>query len=131
MQISSALQQFSTNLIIAFKPQLVQSYALEDYSRTREMLFMMSKTAFALLYMLSVPLMLNMDYILHLWLGSDVPEYTVILSNLVIITVLINCLHTPIVQVIHATGKIKSFQIGTSMIICACLLYTSDAADEL
>ena len=120
-QISSALQQFSTNLIIAFKPQLVQSYAVEDYPRTREMLFMMSKTAFALLYMLSVPLMLNMDYILYLWLGSDVPEYTVILSNLVIITVLINCLHTPIVQVIHATGKIKSFQIRTSMIICAVI----------
>lgn len=120
-QISSALQQFSTNLIIAFKPQLVQSYAVGEYSRTREMLFMMSKTAFALLYMLTVPLILNMNYILHLWLGADVPDYTVILSNLVIITVLINCLHTPIVQVIHATGNIRSFQIGTSVIICAII----------
>lgn len=120
-QISSALQQFSTNLIIAFKPQLVQSYAIENYDRTREMLFMMTKTAFALLYMLSVPLIFNMDYILQLWLGSDIPEYTSTLSNLVIITVLINCLHTPIVQVIHATGKIKTFQVGTSVIVCSII----------
>lgn len=120
-QISSALQQFSTNLIIAFKPQLVQSYAVENYARTRDMFYMMSKTAFALIYMLSLPLILNMNYILHLWLGSDVPEYTIILSNLIIITILINCLHTPIVQVIHATGNIKSFQIGTSLIICAII----------
>lgn len=120
-QISSALQQFSTNLIVAFRPQLVHSYAIGNYNRTREMLFIMSKTVFALLYMLSVPLILNMNYILHLWLGSDVPEYSVVFSNLVVITVLINCFHTPVVQVIHATGNVKYFQIGTSLIICAII----------
>lgn len=120
-QISAALQQFSTNLIIAFKPQLVHSYAMENYARTKEMFFMMSKTAYSLLLMMSVPLMLNMNYILHLWLGNDVPDYTVVLSNLVILTVLINCLHTPITQVIHATGKIKAFNITTSIIVCSII----------
>ncbi len=116
-QISSALQQFSTNLILAFKPQLVQSYATGDLARTRNMFFLMSKTSYALLLTLAVPLIININFILKIWLGNDVPEHTAVLSILVIVTVMINCLHTPIVQVIQATGIIKKFQIGTSLII--------------
>lgn len=77
----------------------------------------MSKTSYTLLLTLAVPLIININFVLRLWLGGEVPEHTAILSILVIISVMINCLHTPITQVIHATGVIKQFQIGTSLII--------------
>ncbi len=120
-QISSALQQFSTNLILAFKPQLVQSYASSDLKRTTAMFFMMSKTAFALLIMLACPIILNIDFILKIWLGKTIPDYTSIFAILTVISVAINCLHTPVVQVIHAVGNIRAFSTATCLVISSII----------
>lgn len=120
-QISFALQSFSSNLIIAFKPQLVHSYSKCNYQRTTELFFMMSKSSYALLYMLAVPIIINIDFILHLWLGNEVPEQTSIFTILVIVAMLVNCLHTPITQLIHATGQLKTFQIVITLIMCSII----------
>lgn len=120
-QVSSALAYFSGNLVLAFKPQLTQSYASGDYTRTRYLLYLMTKMSYALVYTLSIPIIFEIDYILRLWLGTDVPEYTSSFSILVIISVLLGCFHTPLAQVIHATGKIRKFQIVTSMVITSIL----------
>lgn len=120
-QVSSALAYFSGNLVLAFKPQLTQSYAKGDYVRTRYLLYLMTRMSFALVYTLSIPIIFEIDYILNLWLGNDVPEYTASFSILVIISVLLGCFHTPLVQVIHATGKIQKFQIVTSIVITSIL----------
>lgn len=81
----------------------------------------MTRMSYALVYTLSIPVILEIDCILNLWLGDDVPEYTASFSILVIISVLIGCFHTPLVQVVHATGKIRFFQIITSLIITSIL----------
>lgn len=120
-QVSSALSYFSANLILAFKPQLTQSYASRDLGRTCYLLFLMTRLSYALVYTLSIPVILEIDYILNLWLGNDIPEYTSSFSVLIIISVLIACFHTPLVQIIHATGKMRSFQIITSIVITSIL----------
>lgn len=118
-QISAAFQQFALNLILAFKPQLVQSYAKNDYNRTTHLFFLMTKISYALIYTLAVPLFLYINYILHLWLGTEIPEYTPSLSILSVVIVLLGVFNTPIVQLFQATGKIRNFQIITSLIICS------------
>lgn len=123
-QISSALAYFSGNLVLAFKPQLTHSYASGNYRQTRYLLYLMTRMSYALVYTLSVPVILEINYILNLWLGDDAPEYTASFSILVIISVLIGCFHTPLVQVVHATGKIRLFQIITSVIITSILPVT-------
>lgn len=120
-QVSSALAYFSGNLILAFKPQLTQSYAAMDYKRTEYLWFLMTRLSYALVFTLSIPVMFEIDYILNVWLGNNVPNYTATFSVLVIITVLLGCFHTPIVQIIHATGKMRKFQIATSAIIISVL----------
>ena len=120
-QISSALAYFSGNLVLAFKPQLTQSYASGNYRQTCYLLYLMTRMSYALVYTLSIPVILEIDCILNLWLGDDVPEYTASFSILVIISVLIGCFHTPLAQVVHATGKIRFFQIITSLIITSIL----------
>ncbi len=120
-QVSGALQTFTSNIVIAFKPQLTQSYAREEYLSTKKLFFVMSKVSYALVLVLGVPVILEMNYILCLWLGEGIPEYTVSFSRLTILSMLISVLHTPIVQVVHATGKIKKFQILTSLMILSIL----------
>ena len=117
-QIQNAIQGFSNNIVTAFRPQLVQSYASGNYDRVRSMFFSLSKISFTLLFMLSVPVIIELNYILHLWLGEIVPEYTIPFTTLVLANMLLSSLHTPLVQIIHASGKMKKFQITTSLIIC-------------
>lgn len=120
-QVSGALQTFTSNIIIAFKPQLIQSYAREDYARTQQLFFEMSKVSYVLVLIFSVPLILEMQYILDIWLGGTVPAYTLSFSRLSVVSILISIFHIPIVQIMHATGKVKKFQLYTSVVILAIL----------
>lgn len=115
-QIMNAINGFSHNICTAFKPQLVQSYAQDDFGRTRELLFSMSKYAFVLLAALSIPLILNLDYVLSLWLKDDIPAYTQSFTILVLIDMVLSSLNTPLTLVALATGKIRQFQIVRSII---------------
>lgn len=115
-QVNSAISGFSSNIYTAFGPQLVNSYAGGEYDRTRKIMFTESKVCFALIALIMTPLVFEMDYLLHLWLGDAVPEHTAIFSILVLIDSLICTLNTPCTQVIQATGKIKKYQIGSAIV---------------
>ena len=119
--VMSGVQGFQANIVIAFRPQLVQSYASGDNNRVLRLFYTLSKVSFILLAMLSLPLIIEVDYVLHLWLGNDIPAYTSAFTILVLINMIINSLNTPISQIVHATGNMRNYQIGTSIIVCTIL----------
>ena len=61
--------------------------------------------------------MINIDYLLQLWLGT-VPEYTSQFLMLALIAALIDVMARPLVTALQATGRIKVFQI----VICIIML---------
>ena len=115
-QVSGALQGFVSTLSMASKPQMVQSYATGDSTRTLKLMYTMSKLSFVFLFVLSVPIMLNIDYILNIWLGDIVPEHTANFVVLVIITNFMNNLNAPISNVVYATGMMKKYELTFSII---------------
>lgn len=123
-QINGAINGFSANLATAFRPQIVNAYANNDYRRTTQMMFIESKVCFALLALLMTPIILEIEYLLKIWLGNSVPEYTNIFAILVLIDSLICTLNTPCTQVAFAIGDLKKYQIITS-IVNLCLLPAS------
>lgn len=115
-QVSSALQGFVSNLSVAAKPQMVQSYAIGESYRTINLMYITSKMNFIFLFVLSVPIMLNIDYILNIWLGDMVPMHA---SNFVILIVVINFVNnfnSPLSNIVYATGKMKNYEIVFSTI---------------
>lgn len=121
-QVMNALQGFSANIVVAFRPQLVQSYAANNFDRVRSIFFSESKISYIFLLTLTTPVILELKYILNLWLGADmVPDYTVTFTILVLANMLISALHGPMTQIAHASGKMKVFQIVISAIICAII----------
>ena len=120
-QISSAIQTFSMNLVTAFKPQLTQSYAVGDYRRTEQLMCVMSKMSYILMSILAIPVLVEMDYVLRIWLGDTIPEYTDVFAILTIVAMMIGVLNTPITQVVHSVGNIKLYEIITSVVIFAIL----------
>ena len=120
-QVNGAINGFSANLATAFRPQLVNSYAQKNYARTRRLFFWESKVCFALMAVLMIPVAVEIDYLLCLWLGDIVPEYTNIFAVLVLFDSLICTLNTPCTQVAYAVGNLKKYQIITA-IVNLCLL---------
>ena len=120
-QVQSAIQGFSGNIVVAFRPQMIQSYAAGEHERVCSLFFSLSKISYLMLFMLSVPVAFEVDYILKLWLGSAVPDNTSIFTILVLANMVLLSLHTPIVTIIHATGKMTKFQIVTGIIVCSIL----------
>ena len=121
MMIGSAIQGFQSNIVISFRPQTVQSYAEGDFCRVKSLMFSLSKISFFMLYMLSMPVIIELPYILNFWLGNVVPDYTISFTVLILIIMVISSLNTPLSQVVHATGMMKSYQIGTSVVIFSIL----------
>ena len=119
--IMSAIQGFQGNIVVAFRPQLVQSYSSGDYKRVTNLFYSLSKVSYVMLAMLSIPVIIELDYILHLWLGETVPDYTKSFTILVLVNMVISALNTPVSQVVHATGRMKNYQIATSFIVCLIL----------
>lgn len=118
-QIMTALQSFSLNIVAAFRPQLVDSYASGNYDRTRNIMFAESKICYTLMYVIAVPLVIELDFVLSKWLGPNVPEYTRQFTILVLAIMTVSTLNTPLTQTVHASGKLKSYMIVTSSITCA------------
>lgn len=111
MQVTNAVEGFRTNLFTAFNPQLVKSYADGNVTRTRQLMYGMSKIAFVLVFMISMPLVIELNYVLGLWLGNDVPEYTAMFTVFLIVNMLITVFNVPLTTAVGATGRIRKYSI--------------------
>ncbi len=120
-QIEGSLNGFAANITTAFRPQLVESYAINNLQRTQNMMFKMSKYCYVMLYVLAVPIAIELQYILNLWLKGVIPEYTIIFTYLILINMLLGGLNMPISQTVQATGIVKYYHIIRSIIVASTL----------
>lgn len=113
---SGALNGFSNNIAMAFRPQLVGSYSLGNTKRTFSLLLTQSKICYCLVLMLAIPVILEIDLLLNVWLGKSVPQNTNLFAVLVILDSLVGVLNAPVTQVVYATGNVKAYQIGSAIV---------------
>lgn len=117
VQVQHIINNFSTNFQMALNPQLTKSYAQEDYGRMHTLLVASSKFSVFLMVFICLPLSLEAGQVLKWWLG-EYPDHTVSFLRLVLATSILFCLSNPILTSVHATGKLKKFQIieGTMLL---------------
>lgn len=104
---SSLVQSFQT----AFAPQITKSYAQKDFDYLLKLVYSVSKFSFYLMLVLAAPVLMQTEYMLGLWLGDNVPEYSIIFTKIVLVIGLVETLSSPIVNIIYASGRIKKFQL--------------------
>lgn len=110
-QVYNAVQGFVNSIGMAVKPQLIQSFAGGDEQRSLRLMYGTSKLSFFILYVMAVPIILEIDYILNLWLGDAVPNYTNFFVSIILVTTFVNNLNANLSNIVHATGKMKTFQL--------------------
>ena len=113
MQVNPAVYQFVSNFQTAFNPQIIKSYVAKNYDYFMRLLFQTSKASFFLLFFFVLPLYLNADFVLQLWL-KNVPEYTVVFTRIILLVSLLEAISGPLWMSIQATGNIKKFQLIAS-----------------
>lgn len=116
VQVSGALTSFVSNFQMAANPQIVKSYAQGDMVGMRKLIYDSSKFSFLLLSMLSIPFYLECEAILTIWLKT-VPDYAVIFTRLVLISMLVDALSGTLVYGALATGKIRNYQLSLSLLL--------------
>lgn len=120
-QVSAAIDSFTQNIAIAFRPQLIQSYSNGEETRVRQLMFSMSKVNYFLHIILMLPLILELNFVLNLWLGPNFPDFTIAFTSLILVARTIDSLHGPISLVMVASGKIKRIKIASAVIICSII----------
>ena len=121
-QINSAIMSFVRNISVASKPQMIQSFAEGNTKRSLNITYTISKFSFIACLLFILPVCLEMDFILKVWLGADaVPENTRIFAIWVLLTSLICTLDTPITTLVHATGNIRNYHIVSTLITLIAL----------
>jgi len=109
-QVSNTVVQFTNNITTAISPQITKSYAKNDFDYLHSLIFRSVKFMYFLVFALSIPLILNMDFILSLWLKT-VPPFAVVLCQWILVYNLICTFNNAINISIIATAKIKKLQI--------------------
>lgn len=104
MQVQGAVMNFGNNILIATRPQIVKTYAVGECENSCYLVYNTAKFTFLLLLVLSLPLILEIDYILALWLGT-VPEYTALFCQCTLIFNLFMIMSSAVMSGIYATGK--------------------------
>jgi len=122
-QVSNGITQFANNFFAAVNPQITKSYARGDMEYLHSLLFRSIKFSFLTSFAIVVPFVLNMDFILHLWLKT-VPEYAVIFCQIRLMDWCLCMLFIPCSFSITATGKVKKFLMVDSLLTMHHLIFT-------
>lgn len=124
VQVQSAVSQFANSFQVAINPQITKSYAQHDLIQMHKLVFRSSKFTFILLFVMSLPIFMETNFILTLWL-KIVPEWSVEFLRLMLCIIIIDAVANPFMVSVAATGKVKLYQsiIGGTMILIVPTAY--------
>ena len=109
-KVNVVVSGFAQNFTTALNPQIIKSYASNDFLYMFKLMDKGIRLSFFLLMAVAFPLLFNTQYILGLWL-VEVPQHTVAFVQLILISSLVEIISNPLITIMLATGKIKKYQI--------------------
>lgn len=109
-QVESAVMMFVRNFTTALNPQITKYYANGDKENMFLLMCRGTKFTYFLTLLMVLPLFLETEYVLQLWL-KEVPTHTVIFVQLSIIGSIINNIGNTCYTACQATGNIKRYSI--------------------
>ncbi len=118
LQVSGCVNILSSNFNVGLYPPIIKEYAAGKKEEMFQLIFSGSKMCFFLMWILCLPLYLEMDYILKLWLKT-LPEDVILFARLSLVESLILSVSMPLITAARAPGKMKAYELilGTLQIL--------------
>lgn len=110
MQINGIISRFISNFTIALNPQIIKEYAANNLQRMYKLIFTGTRFSYYLFMFLSIPVFLEIETILQIWLG-EIPAGTILFARLVLILSLSDIISQSLIVAQSASGKIRNYQI--------------------
>lgn len=108
--VQGAMSAFTSNVMTAFRPQIIKSYASGEKSEMIRLIYMACRLMFVLLLFFSLPILVETEYVLQLWL-KQVPEYAAHFTRFTILLLYFSNLSWCLVIGAHASGDIKAINL--------------------
>lgn len=108
--VSVKVVTFSGNFNRGLYPPIIKAYAANDKGEMFSLIFNGSKITFYLMWLLALPLFLEMDVILTLWL-KEPPADAVLFTRLALIEGIIMSVSLPLATAARAPGKMKLYEL--------------------
>lgn len=115
MQVSNYIKIFSSNFNTGLYPSIIKTYAADDREEMFSLVFNGCKITFFLMWIFALPLFMEMDYVLTLWLKTP-PEQVVLFTRLALLEVLIDTICLPIMTAARAPGKMMWYEISLGIV---------------
>ena len=122
LQVYTAVYAFVTNFQTAFGPFQMKTFHADSVVSNEQKLFELTRFSFYILAIMAIPIMYATDEILHLWLGENVPAYTVPFTRIVLLMGIFEALSNPLINNIYAAGRIMALQILVFLINISVLI---------
>ncbi len=116
VQINAGINGFVSNILTPVRPQVIQSYAKGEIDRALRLTYSISKFSLVFLYMLSLPVCLEIEYVLKLWLGANVPKHTSTFVLIILMTSAVLIMMGAMATLVHASGEMRKYQLYGSVV---------------
>lgn len=110
INITSKVSAFSNNFMAGLNPPIIKAYAANKMDEFYNLIYDGSRISFFLMWVISLPLILEMDFILGLWL-KEPPQYSSLFTALSLGEVLILSISMPLASAARAPGKMKNYEL--------------------
>lgn len=111
-QVERAVSLFVHNFYTAVRPQITKRYSAGNFKDMFDLVFSSSRYCYYLVFVLGIPILIQTEYILQLWLG-EAPAMSVLFTRLVLIAAVVESLSYPLDTAVMSTGRIKAYQFIT------------------
>jgi O-antigen/teichoic acid export membrane protein len=119
MQTNVFASKFNTGLY----PPIIKSYANEDKTELFNLLYFGSKFTFFLMWLFTLPLIIELETVLNIWL-VDVPQETYLFTRLALIEALLLSVSLPIATAARAPGDMKQYELSLGGIQFLIMLFS-------
>jgi O-antigen/teichoic acid export membrane protein len=115
LSINGHIGVFANNFNTSLYPPIIKSYSNNTKSEMFSLIINGSKLTFFLMWIIALPLIIEMKMILNIWL-KNVPPFAVLFTQLSIVESLILSLSLPLATAARAPGKMKTYELTLGII---------------
>lgn len=116
LQIEQTVRTFIGNFQIAANPQIVKLYSQNELKQMHLLIIRSGKFSLFLLFIFALPIMLETDTLLFLWL-KQVPEHTATFCRIMFLIIALETTSNSVGTGIVATGNIKRLHMIVGIIL--------------
>ena len=120
-QVNAAITSFTSNFFTAFQPQITKSYSSGEMRYFTNLVYLSSKISYFMILIVAVPIMMNIEQILKIWLGI-IPPNSAVFCCVFVLSSIVNSIGNPFWTAVFANGNIKRLQIISSILYLLCVI---------